>query len=112
MRRTPSTTALSLFLAVVAAAQGNLQDSDPTATVSYSFDVSFPIHGRVSTNYPHLPHNVDPANNEMPSRYQNQPLQVLGDRQEIYLEHLDGCRAAYEATGDSYKCGKSIEYSC
>jgi prolyl 4-hydroxylase len=106
----PHKTAFSLlFLLSIgagAAALGNLDnDSTTTATTeSYSFDVSFPIHGRVSTNYPHLPHNVDPTTHEIPLRYQNQPLQILGDRQEVYLQHLDGCRAAYEETGESYKC--------
>ena len=58
-------------------------------------DVSFPIHRRISTNYPWLPHNVDPESNPVPKQYEGMPLQVLGDRQSVYNEHLRGCREFY-----------------
>ena len=43
---------------------------------SYGLDVSFPIHQRIITD----------SNNN-----------VLGDRQTLYLKHLEGCRQAYDA---------------
>jgi prolyl 4-hydroxylase len=76
---------------------------------SYGLDVSFPIHGRVSINYPHLDHNVDPKHHPTPSRFEGAPLQPLGDRQGMYLEHLEGCRDAYQPL-ESYKCDQS-EYN-
>lgn len=71
--------------------------------VSYGIDVSNPIHYRVSTNYAHLPHNTDPENHEEPTQFQGMPLQPLGDRQQVYSNHLDGCRKFY-APDDSYRC--------
>ena len=64
-------------------------------TSSYGVDVSFPAHKRISTNYPWLPHNVDPANNPTPKQYEDMPLQPLGDRQAAYNKHLQGCREFY-----------------
>jgi hypothetical protein len=87
----------------------NSSDSTTSATTSYGLDVSFPIHGRVSTNYLHLDHNRDPSRwDSTPSQYQGMPIQPLGDRQQLYLNHLEGCRRAY-APLDSYKCD-SFEY--
>ena len=66
----------------------------------YGVDVSFPIHKwEISTNYPWLPHNVDPANNPTPKKYQNMPLQPLGDRQKAYDEFLQGCKDHYGKKG-------------
>jgi len=56
---------------------------DPT--VNYGVDVSWPMHhSRVSTNYPWLPHNVDPENNPVPEEYIGMPLQPLGNRQQVF----------------------------
>lgn len=79
----------------------------PVATsseeVSYGLDVSNPIHYRVSTNYPNLPHNIDPEHYETPREYDNMPLQPLGDRQSMYVSHLDSCRKFY-SPDDSEWC--------
>jgi len=68
--------------------------------VSYGVDISFPIHHvKVSTNYPWLPHNVDPAKHPTPPEYQNQPIQVLGDKQGSYDRFIEGCRKKYGSRG-------------
>jgi len=60
---------------------------------SYGVDVSFPIlQYSASTNYPWLPHNVDPEHHAPPPLLKDTPLQILGDRQKAFLDHLDGCR--------------------
>jgi hypothetical protein len=79
------------------------QSSSSSSEFTYGLDVSFPIHDRVSTNYPWLPHNVDPDHNEIPVQFQNKPIQVLGDRQDLYLQHVEGCRNHY-APDNSPKC--------
>ncbi len=62
----------------------------------YGVDVSFPIHhGKVSTNYPWLPHNVDPANNPTPDEYKGMPIQRLGNVQARYEEFMKGCHDFY-----------------
>ena len=67
----------------------------------YWVDVSFPIHSnKVSTNYPWLPHNVDP-NIPVPEHYRGMPIQRLGDRQQFYDDFMEGCRAYYGLHGDS-----------
>jgi prolyl 4-hydroxylase len=64
--------------------------SDETP-VEYGVDVSFPIHhDHVTTNYPWLPHNVDPSK-PTPKQHEDEPLQVLGDRQQFYNDFLKGC---------------------
>ena len=64
---------------------------------NYGVDVSFPIHRwQVSTNYPWLPHNVDPANNPTPPEYEGMPLQPLGNKQKFYDDFLQGCRDYYK----------------
>ena len=66
----------------------------------YGVDVSFPIHKwEISTNCPWLPHNVDPANNPTPKKYQDIPLQPLGDRQAAYDTFLQGCKDHYGKKG-------------
>jgi hypothetical protein len=68
--------------------------------VEYGVDVSFPIHNtQVSTNYPWLPHNVDPANHRTPAKYKNMPLQVLGDRDQFYKDYISGCNKKYPKVG-------------
>jgi prolyl 4-hydroxylase len=59
---------------------------DDAEEVTYGLDVSFPIHDRVSTDNP------------------------LGDRHQMYTNHLDGCRKHYSASfGDKYSCDE-FEY--
>ncbi len=58
---------------------------DGVKRASYGADISWPMqHDRVSTNYPWLPHNVDPENNPIPDEYIGMPLQPLGDRQKAF----------------------------
>jgi len=63
-------------------------------TSTYGIDMSFPSTGTtiVSTNYPWLPHNVDPENNPTPSEYEGMPIQPLGDRMTAYQNYMQGCR--------------------
>lgn len=64
----------------------------------YAYDVSFPMTDyKASTNYPWLPHNVDPANNPTPEEYKNQSIQPLGDRQAFYENYMQGCRDYWTA---------------
>jgi hypothetical protein len=57
----------------------------------YGVDISFPMqHGKVSTNYPWLPHNVDPSI-PTPPEYRGMPINPLGDRQSAYDEFIQGC---------------------
>lgn len=84
------------FLLLVASTATTVMDSaDKEET--YGVDVSFPTHNRVSINYPLLPHNRDPQHNAASPQFDHMPLQILGDRQELYLRHLEGCRKTYEA---------------
>jgi len=65
-------------------------ESDQSSSSSYGVDVSFPVFHSVSTNYPGTtPEYDDDAT-------VNQPLQRLGNRHEIYLDHIEGCREWYE----------------
>lgn len=65
--------------------------------VEYGVDVSFPIHNtEVSTNYPWLPHNVDPENNPTPDEYKGMPIQVLGNKKKFYDDFMQGCRDKYK----------------
>lgn len=70
---------------------------------SYGIDVSFPIQRKASTNYPWLPHNIDPEHNPTPPLYIDIPIQPLGDRQSIYVKHLNACR---EREGYGSKCDR------
>ena len=73
----------------------------PQTPIEYGVDVSFPIHHNfVSTNYPWLPHNVDPSL-PTPEEYQNMPLQPLGDRQTFYKDFLNGCMQHYGKRGQA-----------
>ena len=61
---------------------------------------SFPMHhARVSTNYPWLPHNVDPANNPTPHAYKDMVIQPLGDKQTEFEDFMKGCEEYYGAKG-------------
>jgi hypothetical protein len=72
-----------------------VRTTQTSTSSSYGLDVSFPIHRAVSTNYPWLPHNVDPENHPTPLVYQDMPVQPLGNRHQIYLDILHGCQRAY-----------------
>lgn len=60
----------------------------------YCLFVSY-LRQKISTNYPWLPHNADPANNPVPKAFEGMPIQPLGDRQSVYNSHLAGCRQYY-----------------
>lgn len=76
-------------------------------TPSYGIDISFPVTGidSISTNYPWLPHNVDPANNPTPKEYENMPIQVLGNRKKLYEDYIQGCRDFWERELDEEGAG-------
>ena len=60
----------------------------------YGYDISFPMLGdsvHVSTNYPWLPHNINPSI-PTPEKYKNMSLQPLGDRESFYQDFIQGCR--------------------
>lgn len=90
-------------MAIFSLAQSMPESDNQYDGVRYGVDVSFPVHRRVSTNYPWLAHNSD-KNVEAPAQYKGMPLQVLGNRQVIYNEHLEGCREFYKKSGDSRQC--------
>ena len=73
------------ILSSKASVQSEQQWNHRDPTVNYGVDVSWPMHhSRVSTNYPWLPHNVDPENNPVPEEYIGMPLQPLGNRQQVF----------------------------
>jgi HRD ubiquitin ligase complex, ER membrane component len=85
----------------------NALQSESTPTVSYGYDVSFPMLGKIpkaSTNYAWLPHNADPENNPTPEEYQDMPIQPLGDRQAFYEEYIQGCRDYWKEDGEGHLC--------
>jgi hypothetical protein len=91
---------MSLLTSSSAAFWGNVKDENqdnaskqkrPDDPVEYGVDVSFPIHhGKISTNYPWLPHNIDPQH-QTPREYQDMPAQPLGDRETFYDDFLKSC---------------------
>ena len=102
---------LHLFLcaAVAVPTRGRAETTTPeqrqeVTSVTYGLDVSFPVHHRVSTNYDVVPFE----NNAVPPET-DEPLQVLGNRQEMYVNHLNGCREQLASTEDSDACD-SYEY--
>jgi prolyl 4-hydroxylase len=52
-------------------------------------------HRSVSTNYPWLPHNIDPENHPTPPEYVDMKIQPLGDINERYEHYMNGCVNAY-----------------
>uniref|UniRef100_A0A7S4MFC3 Fe2OG dioxygenase domain-containing protein n=1 Tax=Odontella aurita TaxID=265563 RepID=A0A7S4MFC3_9STRA len=86
--------------------EGNAQDVEH-APPEYGVDVSIPMHyDTVSTNYPWLPHNVDPDNHPTPPEYDGMPLQPLGDRKSYYDDLIDGCRKHW-GEKDGHLCDES-----
>ena len=91
MRRT--VLSLLLFLCTL---WDPIECQENAEEISYGVDLSFPIHhAQVSTNYPWLPHNADPANNPTPEEYKDMPIQYLGNVQKRYEEFMQGCRDFY-----------------
>lgn len=75
-----------LFLAAVASLV--VAEDEP---VEYGVDVSFPMHYfDVSTNYPWLPHNVDPSL-PVPEEYRDMVPQPLGNKKDFYKDFIQGC---------------------
>lgn len=77
-------------------------------TEFYGYDVSFPmLQHEASTNYPGLPHNIDPKHYPTPNEYKGMPLQILGDRQSFYKKYMDGCHkywSDHDRTHDANVC--------
>jgi prolyl 4-hydroxylase len=48
-------------------------------------------HDRVSTNYPWLPHNIDPERNPIPDEHNGTKIQPLGNVKERYEKFMNGC---------------------
>jgi hypothetical protein len=72
---------------------------DEDEPVEYGVDVSFPMqYAQVSTNYPWLPHNLDPTL-PVPPEYKDMVLQPLGNRDEFYRDFLQGCKDAFGKKG-------------
>jgi hypothetical protein len=53
-------------------------------------------HKTVSTNYPWLPHNVDPSL-PTPPEFQDMAVQPLGDMQKKWDDYMQGCIDHYGA---------------
>ena len=68
--------------------------------IEYGVDVSFPMHyDNVTTNYPWLPHNIDPSI-PTPPEYKDMPIQPLGNRQGFYDNMIQGCIDYYGDKAD------------
>lgn len=96
------TSLLSVIAVIAVIVTDHLTTSTATTDepVEYGVDVSFPSHyAKVSTNYPWLPHNVDPANNPTPPEYKDMVIQPLGNRQKMYEDLVEGCRKHYGKKG-------------
>jgi prolyl 4-hydroxylase len=64
-------------------------------------------HEQVSTNYPWLPHNVNPKKNPVPEEYVDMPIQPLGmDAVERYNQYIQGCVDFYDTITDTNKSPK------
>ena len=67
--------------------------------VEYGVDVSFPMHyAEVSTNYPWLPHNMDPSI-PTPHEYEDMVPQPLGDKKTFYKDFVEGCKEKFGKKG-------------
>jgi prolyl 4-hydroxylase len=72
--------------------------SDEGGLPEYGYDISWPmLKESVTTNYPWLPHNVDPENNPTPEEYKGMDIQHFGDRQTLFDEYMQGCRDYWSA---------------
>jgi prolyl 4-hydroxylase len=85
-------------------------DQKNNPPISYGADISWPHHHRqVSSNYAWLPHNIDPKHYPVPSKYQDVPIQPLGDRQAFYETFLESCEKYYKEKKDQGKCASTEE---
>lgn len=101
-----SVTLIVASLAVLASSTTSSENDEPRVNLygqkTYGVDISMPIQSAtVSTNYPWLPHNVDPENNPTPPEYEGMPIQPLGNKQEFYDNMIQGCRDFYGKKGHS-----------
>ena len=55
-------------------------------------------NNKVTTNYPQLPHNIDPSL-PVPDEHKNEPLQPLGNVQARYEAYIEGCVEYYNKRG-------------
>jgi hypothetical protein len=95
-------TNFPLFVLSSTTITSTTRNENESTQISYGVDVSFPIqHSKVSTNYPWLPHNVDPENNPTPPEYEGMPLQVLGNRKQLYQNFIRGCEDYYPTEKES-----------
>jgi len=77
---------------------------------SYGADISWPHHHRqVSSNYAWLPHNIDPKHYPAPLKYQDMPIQPLGDRQAFYETFLESCEKYYKEKKGQGLCSSTEE---
>ena len=64
-------------------------------------------HETLTTNYPWLPHNVNPKNYLTPDEYKNMPIQPLGpEANERYHNYIQGCVDFYNTVTDTNKSRK------
>jgi len=71
-------------------------DSDEVKKVEYGVDISYPIHRyKASENYEWFPFNQNP-DLPVPKIMQGQPVQIMGTKQEEYMNHMKGCWEKYD----------------
>lgn len=92
MSQSPLLRALFVCILVVTAQPVVDENQQQQDAISYGVDVSFPIHYRVSTNYPWYRHNKYPGAYKPGPLFVDMPLQPLGNRQQVYSDHLESCR--------------------
>lgn len=64
--------------------------------VEYGVDISYPIHRyRASENYDWFHFNQNPGQ-VVPRQMQGQPVQIMGNKQREYINHMKGCWEFYE----------------
>jgi prolyl 4-hydroxylase len=65
-------------------------------------------HAYASTNYPWLPHNVDPSI-ETPEEYKDMPIQPLGDMDKKHTDYMQGCVDFYTESGGPKKGKRCLD---
>jgi prolyl 4-hydroxylase len=65
-------------------------------------------HAHASTNYPWLPHNVDPSI-ETPEEYKDMPIQPLGDMEKKHADYMQGCVDFYTESGGPKKGKRCLD---
>lgn len=56
-------------------------------------------HRNISTNYPWLPHNVNPDKYPVPDEYKDMKIQPLGNVTERYFHYMNGCVTKFGKKG-------------